>query len=73
MDRKNRNVILLVVAYCLVLVIGFRSGEIYNRMKKGYKAEGIVVPAQGSYVVVESATTGRIDIPIFPSAAPTMC
>jgi hypothetical protein len=58
MDNKRRQVILFIIAYALVFVVGFRAGEIYNRMKRGYKAEGIVVPVQGSYYVVEERDYG---------------
>ncbi len=58
MEKKVRNVALFLALYVLIFIVGFRSGEIYNRMKKGYKAEKVVVPILDVYYVVEERDYG---------------
>lgn len=58
MEKKDRGLALFLALYVLIFVVGFRSGEIYNRMKRGYKAEKVVVPASDVYYVVEERDCG---------------
>lgn len=58
MEKKVRSVVLFLAVYVLIFMVGFRSGEIYNRMKKGYKAEKVVVPVSDVYYVIEERDYG---------------
>ena len=58
MEKKVRNVVLLLALYVLIFIVGFRAGEIYNRMKRGFKAEKVVVPISDIYYVVEDRDYG---------------
>ena len=46
MAAKAKSVIILLAVYLLIFWVGFRSGEIYNRIKKGFRLERIVVPVE---------------------------
>ena len=58
MEKKARSAVLVIVLYVVIFIVGFRAGEIYNRMKKGYKAEKVVVPVSDVYYVVEERDYG---------------
>ena len=58
MEKKVRSVVLVLVLYVVIFIVGFRTGEIYNRLKKGYKAEKVVVPISDVYYVVEDRDYG---------------
>ena len=57
--ENMRKIILLLAVYLLIFWVGFRMGEIHNRMKNRIKVEKIIIPAQSeikSYYVIEEAS-----------------
>ena len=55
MAAKAKSVIILLAVYVLIFWVGFRAGEIYNRVEKGFRLERIAVPVQNvdAYYIVE--------------------
>ena len=58
MDKRLKNLVILLLVYGLVFWLGFRSGEIYNRVKKGMQVEKIRIPTESSYYAVEEKDFG---------------
>lgn len=55
-DKTVKKVILILAFWALVFWVGFRSGEVYNRMKTKILVERILAPAKPmvrSYYLVE--------------------
>lgn len=51
MSKKTRTVILFLIGYTIALLVGFRSGEVYNRMKNRVMVEKVEMPAEPTRVV----------------------
>ena len=55
-DKKIKKAVLILVFWAIVFWVGFRSGEVYNRMKTKIQVERIlapVVPKVRAYYLVE--------------------
>lgn len=44
MSKETRKIVILLIVYLIALWTGFRSGEIYNRMKNKIKIERVGIP-----------------------------
>ena len=43
-DKKIKKAVLILVFWAIVFWVGFRSGEVYNRMKTKIQVERILAP-----------------------------
>lgn len=56
MVKKSRSLIFLLAAYVLIFFIGYRAGEINNRLKRGVNVQKV---APENYYMVEEIDYGN--------------
>lgn len=64
MAKEVRKIVWLLAVYIIIFWIGFRSGEIYNRIKNKVKIENVVIPVgmpePRKFYIVETDRLGGI-------------
>ncbi|MDD5421821.1 MAG: hypothetical protein WC592_01205 [Candidatus Omnitrophota bacterium] len=59
MEKSIKRLIIFLLVYLVLFWIGFRSGEIYNRMKNKVAIERVIIPQSPRYYYIVENSTGN--------------